>query len=174
VVGSPPGGVGMNGEPHANRPWMPGYGILGPEEGTGLRPWPWARDRLERARTYWMATTGPDGGPHAMAVWGLWLDDRFWFSSDLRSRKVRNLTADSRCAITAEIEQDALTVEGTAGRSTDEEQYRRFAQAYDAKYGWKLESDTYPLFVVRPQVVFAFSMDDFVGSATRWRFGPEP
>ena len=38
----------------------------------------------------------------------------------------------------------------------------------------KLESDTYPLLVVRPEAVFAFSMDDFVGAATRWRFGPEP
>lgn len=41
-----------------------------------------------------------------MAVVGLWLDDRFWFSTDLRSRKVRNLTADPLCAITAEVEQD--------------------------------------------------------------------
>src|SRR5258707_3730389 len=116
---------------------MLGYGILGPEGGTGLRRWPWARDRLERARTYWVATTGPHGRPHAMAVWGLWLDDRFWFSSDLRSRKVRNLTADPRCAITAEVEQDALTVEGTAERSTDEEQYRRVGPAADPQYAWK-------------------------------------
>ncbi len=106
MVGSPPAGMGVNGEPHADRPWMPGYGILGPEEGTGLQPWRWARDRLDRARTYWVAATGPDGRPHAMAVVGLWLDDRFGFSSDLRSRKVRNLTAEPRCAITAEVEQD--------------------------------------------------------------------
>jgi len=153
---------------------MPGYGILKPEEGTGLRPWEWARDRLDRARTYWVATARPDGRPHAMAVWGLWLDDRFWFSSDLRSRKVRNLMADPRCTITAEVDHDALTVEGRAERITDQGKYRRFAEAYDAKYGWKLDSDQYPLFVVRPEMVFAFSMDDFVGSATRWRFEPEP
>jgi len=106
VVASPPAGMGVNGESHADRPWMPGYGIQGSEEGAWLRPWRWARDRLERARTYWVAATGPDRRPHAMAVVGLCLDDRFGFSSDLRPLKVRNLTADPRCAITAAVEQD--------------------------------------------------------------------
>ena len=34
------------GEPHASRPYMPGYGLLGPDEGTGLLPWSWAEERL--------------------------------------------------------------------------------------------------------------------------------
>src|SRR5690348_7591741 len=83
--------------PSNDRPYMPGYGIKGPSEGTGLLPWAWATERLASARNYWLSTTTPAGAPHAMPVWAVWLDDRLWFSSSLGSRKIRNLTADPRC-----------------------------------------------------------------------------
>ena len=63
-------------EPRASRPDMPGYGILAAEAGRGLLPWSWAAERLAKARTYWLATTRPDGRPHAMPVWGVWLAGR--------------------------------------------------------------------------------------------------
>ena len=36
-------------EPIGTRPHMPGYGTLDAEHGTGLLPWSWARERLDRA-----------------------------------------------------------------------------------------------------------------------------
>ena len=33
-------------EPKAGRPHMPGYGIVGPDQGSGLLPWSWAEERL--------------------------------------------------------------------------------------------------------------------------------
>jgi hypothetical protein len=38
--------------PQVSRPYMPGYGILGPDEGSGLLPWSWAAERLSHARNY--------------------------------------------------------------------------------------------------------------------------
>jgi hypothetical protein len=35
-------------EPRATRPYMPGYGLLDATQGTGLLPWSWAVERLER------------------------------------------------------------------------------------------------------------------------------
>ncbi|TME13797.1 MAG: pyridoxamine 5'-phosphate oxidase, partial [Chloroflexi bacterium] len=52
--------------PIASRPHMPGYGILGAGEGTGLLPWSWAQERLEQSHDYWVATSGADGRPHVM------------------------------------------------------------------------------------------------------------
>ncbi len=60
------------GEPQASRPYMPGYGVLGPREGTGLLPWKWAEERLTDSRNCWVVTVWPDGRPHAMPVWGVW------------------------------------------------------------------------------------------------------
>src|ERR1700731_4562828 len=102
-------------EPIASRPHMPGYGTLDAEQGTGLLPWSWARERLERSHDYWVATTRPDGRPHVMPVWGVFVDGEFWFSSSRQSRKARNLAANPACAITTDNAYEPVVIEGTAG-----------------------------------------------------------
>src|SRR5207247_1918364 len=88
--------------PRVSRPYMPGYGIAGPTEGSGLLHWSWAAERLTAARNYWVATVWPDGRPHIMPVWGMWDDSTLWFTSSAGPRKGRNLTTDPRCCATAE------------------------------------------------------------------------
>jgi hypothetical protein len=63
-------GLAMD-KPRASRPYMPGYGILGPTKGSGLLPWSWAEERLTASRNYWVASSWPDGRPHSMPVWGV-------------------------------------------------------------------------------------------------------
>src|SRR3954470_23508820 len=110
----------MAGGPTAGRPYMPGYGVLPADQGSGLLPWSEAERRLTVAHDYWCATVCPDGRPHVMPVWGVWLDGRLWFSSGLRSRKARNLAADQRCTITTDDAHRPVVIEGTAERLTDE------------------------------------------------------
>ena len=98
----------------ADRPHMPGYGLAPAEGGTGLLPWSWAERRLADARNYWLATTGADGRPHAMAVWAVWCEQALWFSTGVSTRKGRNLTRDPRCVITTERADEAVIVEGSA------------------------------------------------------------
>ena len=50
-------------DPKVTRPFMPGYGIAGPTDGTGLLPWSWATERLTWSHDYWVATVRPDGTP---------------------------------------------------------------------------------------------------------------
>jgi hypothetical protein len=64
----------MSGVPAADRPFMPGYGVVGPSEGSGLLSWAWAAERLGRSHDYWLATMSSDGSPHLMPVWATWLD----------------------------------------------------------------------------------------------------
>ena len=105
--------------PQVGRPYMPGYGIAGPEEGSGLLHWSWAAERLTAARSYWVATVWPDGRPHVMPVWGMWDDSALWFTSSTGSRKVRNLAADPRCCVTTEDASDPVIIEGIAHFSTE-------------------------------------------------------
>ena len=72
-------------EPQADRPNMPEYGLAEAEAGLGLLPWTWALERLQPARNYWLATTRPDGRPHVMPVWGVWVENRFYFSTGSQS-----------------------------------------------------------------------------------------
>lgn len=129
---------------------MPGYGILDANSGKGLLPWSWATERLMKAHTYWIATTRPDGRPHMMLVWGVWLDDMFCFSTGQQSRKARNLAMNPRCTVSVESGDEAVIVEGVAETVTEPALARRFAAAYGAKYQWDMEEFAEPICAVRP------------------------
>jgi hypothetical protein len=159
-------------EPKASRPYMPGYGILDPGAGKGLLPWSWAAERLTQAHTYWVATTRPDGRPHLMPVWGIWLDDGFYFSTGRPSRKARNLAANPQGVVSVEVGDAAIIAEGIVEQSDHPELLRRFAGDYGAKYQWDMEGFSEPVYVLRPAVAFAFisGTGEFTGTATRWIF----
>jgi PPOX class probable F420-dependent enzyme len=162
--------------PQISRPHMPGYGILGPDEGSGLLPWSWAAERLTRARNYWLSTVRPDGAPHAMPVWGMWDDSALWFTTGARSRKARNLRADPRCVVTTEDANDPVIIEGTARIVTDRASMRRVLDLMNEKYGTDIEMsfldpDLNATIAVRPRQVMSMRHGDFTGSPTRWRFG---
>jgi nitroimidazol reductase NimA-like FMN-containing flavoprotein (pyridoxamine 5'-phosphate oxidase superfamily) len=158
--------------PKASRPYMPGYGILDANRGRGLLPWSWATERLAKARTYWIATTRLDGRPHAMPVWGIWLDNRFYFSTGQESRKARNLAANPSCVVSVQAGEEAIIVEGVVEQIADPAAIRQFCDAYSAKYQWDMEGFAEPVYAVRPGVTFAFisGTGEFTGSATRWVF----
>jgi PPOX class probable F420-dependent enzyme len=162
--------------PVPDRPVMPGYGVLPADQGSGLIPWPEIERRLTVSHDYWVATVRPDGRPHVMPVWGVWLDGRLWFSSGLRSRKARNLAADPRCTVTTDDARDPLVVEGRAERRADAAAIEAFVAAINDKYDAGMTTEFQDpavngTFAVRPVRAFGLSGDDFVGSPTSWTFG---
>lgn len=155
---------------------MPGYGVVGPEEGTGLLSWEWARDKLVASYDYWIISVRPDGRPHAMPVWGMWDDDSLLFSSSGRSRKVRNLLADPRCVVATQDTADPVVVEGVAETIVDAQELAGVIGLMNAKYSTDYTVDFLDPAVnatvrVRPCRAFGLLHDDFTGSPTRWRFG---
>ena len=159
-------------EARASRPYMPGYGLLGPDEGTGLLPWPWAEQRLTSSRNYWVVSVWPDGRPHAMPVWGLWHEGAFWFSSSKGSRKARNLAAEPRCVVTTEDASDPVVMEGSAELVTDPDALATMLALENAKYDTNytielLDPDVNAVYRVRPRWAFGLRQDDFTGSPTR-------
>lgn len=152
---------------------MPGYGLAPADGGDGLLPWSWAARRLERSRHYWVATSRPGGSPHLAAVWGLWRDDAFHFSTGGRSRKARNLAANPRCVVTPEQATESVVVEGVAEPVTDPAALAALQGAYRAKYGEGFPDPAQnPVFTVRPGVVFGIigREPEFTTMATRWVF----
>jgi PPOX class probable F420-dependent enzyme len=154
---------------------MPGYGIVGPDEGSGLLDWSWAAERLSMARNYWVVTVWPDGRPHAMPVWGMWDDSTLWFTSAAQSRKVRNIRSDPRCCVTTEDASDPVVIEGRARIVTDAAVLRRVVDLMNAKYRTDipvdfLDPDQNATIGVSPDRVFSMRHGDFHGSPTRWVF----
>lgn len=147
---------------------MPEYGI--PTSSKGLLPWSWAEQRLKKSHNYWISTTRPDGSPHTMVVWGLWLEGAFYFSTGKKSRKAKNLARNPRCVIATEHAEQAVVVEGTASLAADAAFRKRFNALYEKKYKWDMSDFDEPVYVVRPLRAFGLYEKNFQGSATRWQF----
>jgi hypothetical protein len=161
-------------EPSAHRPYMPGYGIKGPQAGTGLLPWSWAVERLASSHDYWLATQWPDGRPHVMPVWGVWVEDAVWFSSSAAARKARNLAVHPRAVITTDNPQQPVVVEGDVELATATDQIASFTAWVNAKYETDYTVDFFgdnACFRLRPVWAFGLTDGDFTGSPTRWTFG---
>ncbi|PRY40283.1 pyridoxamine 5'-phosphate oxidase family protein [Umezawaea tangerina] len=137
-----------------------------------LLPWSWARERLDRARDFWIATTRPDGSPHTRPVWGVWLDSGFWFSTG--SSAARNLAKNPEISVHPAAADEVVVVEGAASVDVSPEALA----AYNAKYSWTFEPDgdgvrdgdgtVGSAFLVRPRVVLGWEAD--LRTPTRWPF----
>ena len=157
--------------PAPSRPHMPEYGLLDAESGSGLFPWSHVSERMAAARNYWVATTQPDGRPHAAPVWGLWLDEAFYFGTALSSRKARNLEANPGIVVHLESGDDVVILEGIAEKVSDAALLARLDEAYFAKYKFHLDGNANPIYSLHPRVAYAWLERDFPGSATRWQLG---
>jgi nitroimidazol reductase NimA-like FMN-containing flavoprotein (pyridoxamine 5'-phosphate oxidase superfamily) len=165
-------------DPEASRPYMPGYGTLPADQGTGLLPWSWAEERLARSHDYWLGTVMPSGAPHLMPVWAVWHDGRLWFSSANGSRKARNLATEPRCTMSTDDPLEPVVVQGRAERHTAQEQLERVLAAENAKYGTDyglelVDPAFNSVFSLLPEWVFTLDAKDFTGSPTRFVFAPE-
>jgi hypothetical protein len=163
--------------PRIDRPHVPGYGI--PKSRSGLLPWSWAQERLERALVYWLATSSPDGRPHLIPIWGAWVDDR-WYVEGGQTRWQRNLRANPQLAIHVEFGSEVAIVEGTARELVAPAQ--DVAAPIVGGFAKYKEPDAYEadpanwaaggLWCLQPIVAFAWS--SFPRDVTRFRFDKEP
>jgi len=154
---------------------MPGYGL--PKGTKGLLPWKWADERLKKSHNYWITTVKPDGSPHTMVVWGLWLDGSLLFSTGRQSRKARNLEKNPHCVIATERADQAVIIEGIAKETPDVPLRRRFLAIYQKKYKFDMssfEKDILnlkePIYAVRPVLAFGLDEKKSMNAATRWKF----
>jgi len=162
--------------PTVDRPTMPdGYGL--PETTEGVLPWHAVEQRLVDARHYWLASVRPNGTPHVVPRWGVWVDGAFWYDGAPTTRHARNAEANPAVALTLESGTEVVIVEGasTATRADADGLGARLAAAF-AKYhddGYAPAADAWSgddgggLRVLRPHRALAWF--DFPTDCTRFR-----
>jgi hypothetical protein len=155
--------------PAASRPHIPHYGI--PESTEGLLPWSYAAGRLEEAQNYWIATTCPDGRPHARPVWGVFVDGTLFFGGGPSVKWARNLAENPAVVVHLESGDEVVIVEGSVTKLTEEnidpDLVKRLDAAYLAKYKFQMEHGL-PVWQLRPTLAFGWSK--FPDDTTRWTF----
>ena len=71
-------------------------------------------DFLVRSRSATMATIGPDGMPHLVAMWYAVIDGDIWFETKGKSQKVRNLTRNDNITVLVEDGDTYDTLRGVS------------------------------------------------------------
>lgn len=156
----------------SDRPHMPGYGLQPPTPEAGLLGWAFVQTQMQVARNYWLATASPDGSPHAAPVWGIWHEDKFYFSTGASSRKGRNLAANPQAVVHLESGDETVILEGKMQAVPTGELFNTLDQVYYQKYAVNLTQDN-PVYALHAHKAFAWREHDFPTSATRWVFAQE-
>ena len=153
-------------DPVPSRPRLKGYGA--PVDQDTLLEWAGVSEQLAEARNYWVGTSDPDGRPHAVPVWGVWIDDALYFDGAPQARWVRNLAVNPQVVVHLESGDRVVIVEGEVERLEllPATVLPRVAAQSEAKYGGTFED--VGCLALRPRVVFAWS--NFPADATRFEF----
>lgn len=105
--------------PDRARPTIPdGYGL--PETADGLLVWDDVEERLRASHHYWLTTVRPNGVPHSVPRWGVWIAGRFFYDGAPTTRHVSNLGHNPACTLTLESGTEVVIVEGVSAATRAE------------------------------------------------------
>ncbi|MCP3990349.1 MAG: pyridoxamine 5'-phosphate oxidase [Actinomycetia bacterium] len=171
----------MTSPKRRDRPLVPeGYGV--PESSDGLLDWATIEARLVAELHYWMATTRPDGRPHVVPRWGVWIDGALYYDGSPETVHAVNARANAACTLHLGDGREAITIDGTTAASTPVaggggQLGERVAAEIGRKYGdlgYRPEADAWSgpdaggLMVFTPRKALAWF--DFPTDLTRFQF----
>ncbi len=117
------------------------------------------------------SSTRTDGRPHAMPVWGFYIDGAVFFGTGRETLKAKNMATNPNIVVHLESGDDAAILECTVAEQplTDPEFRKRINAISRKKYKMPLmEVPESTLYRARPKIVLAWREKDFPVSATRW------
>lgn len=157
--------------PRPERPDIPAsYGFTASTPHTPPT-WDSITERVRTSRNYWICSISPDGQPHALPVWGIWLEDCLYFVTKRASKKARNLLDNPKVAIHLESGDDVVSFQGTVAEVRDPTRLDQVATVYTAKYnGDEIFPDIEVVFELLPHLAFTWLESNYHQTATRWRF----
>jgi PPOX class probable F420-dependent enzyme len=105
---------------------------------------------LEQQRVVNIATVGPTGMPHVVAMWYALVDGAIWFETKAKSQKIQNLRRDPRisCLVEAGHTYDTLRgveLEGTAEIVDDAERLWDVGVSVWERYNGPYSEEVRPL-----------------------------
>lgn len=127
--------------------------------------WDWVTTRLTQSENYWLCSVRPNGHPHVVPLWGVFLDGKMYYDGSPETRHSRNIESNPHVSLHLENGTEAIMLEGTIGLAgkPSPELGQRLAEAYKAKYkgfGYAPEPDSWDqggLYVFTPRQCIAWS-----------------
>ena len=142
-------------------------------------PWEEVEKRLTESKNYWMCSVRPNGHPHVVPRWAVYLDDKIYYDGSPETRHARNLVENPNISIHLESGQEAIILDGTcfAASKPDPKLAQRIAKAYRVKYkadGYAPKADQWDdggLYVFTPRQCIAWTV--FFENPTKFVFEAE-
>ena len=159
--------------PRITRPtFPPGY----VDNPTSEVSWEYVVERLTDARHYWLCSTRPDGRPHVVPRWCVFVDGKIYYDGSSQTRHARNIAENPNIALHLEDGEKAIILEGIAAPAgkPSPSLARRLSEAYKAKYavmGYSPEPSQWDeggLYVFTPRSCLAWTA--FTENPTKFLF----
>lgn len=166
-------------DPKISRPDFPDGYLIDPKT---FLPWEHIERRMTESLHYWLCSVRPDGTPHAVPRWGVWLDGKVYYDGSPETRHARNIAKNPQVALHLESGEDVVIINGTAravGKPAPE-LAEKLAQAIGKKYGARGYSpqhdqwDQGGLFVFTPKTVLTWTRFINDPNATRFELETDP
>jgi PPOX class probable F420-dependent enzyme len=100
---------------------------------------PQVEHRLQTEQNLWLATVRPDGSPHLVPIWFVWVAGKIYLCTGTDSVKVRNSKQNPRVSIALEDGSQPIVIEGLA-RPIEQADSAVLAE-FQRKYDWDITSD---------------------------------
>ena len=120
-------------QPEVSRPYFPKGYVDNPK---AILSWNHVEQRLTYAINYWLCSMRPDGRPHAIPKWGVFVNDKFYFGGSPATRHARNNAQNPHFVLHLENGSDVVIVEGEVREvhNPSPELGEVLAREYSAKY----------------------------------------
>jgi hypothetical protein len=138
--------------------------------------WSWVAAQLTDSKNYWLCSVRPNGRPHAIPRWAVYLDGKIYYDGSPETRHAQNIGSNPHISIHLESGDQAVMLEGIsvpAGKPAAD-LADRLAQAYRKKYaghGYSPEPDQWDeggLYVFTPRQCLAWTV--FFENPTKFIF----
>ena len=138
--------------------------------------WDWVIEQLSESQHYWLCSVRPNGHPHVVPRWGVFIDNKFYYDGSPETRQAQNIGRNPEVTLHLESGTNAIILEGTAtpaGKPTPE-LAKQLSQVYKKKYkahGYAPKPDQWDaggLYVFSPRQCIAWS--NFTQDPTKFIF----
>ena len=95
--------------------------------------------RLQTEQNLWLATVRPNGTPHLVPIWFVWVAGKIYVCTGIDSVKARNVRQNPQVSIALEDGSHPIVIEGRAQPIGQAES--AVVDAFQRKYDWDITTD---------------------------------
>ncbi len=128
--------------------------------------WEYVEHCLMVSKNYWLCSVRPNGRPHAVPRWGVYVEGKIYYDGSPETRHAQNIASNPNVTVHLESGDEAIILEGSAqpAGKPDAQLAALLAESYRAKYavhGYAPEPNQWDeggLFVFTPRQCLAWTV----------------